>query len=101
LTIDLALAVSELNYMAASVFGVDRDALAGLSLDGFLDQDSARALRSALQSLSADDAIEPYGIQLMPRDGARRSLHASLSRDPEGHGFLLAVLPVDPKAHFA
>jgi len=98
LTIDAGLTVNVLNFMAARVFRVDRDALPGLSLDGFIDADSARALRSAVAELAASDALDPCVIKMVSRDPEKRELHASLSRDPGSECFLLAVTVVGPQS---
>jgi PAS domain-containing protein len=98
LTIDAALTVNVLNFMAARVFRVDRDALLGLCLDGIIDVESARALRSTMAGLAAGIAFDPCVMTLVSRDPEKRKLNASLSRDPGSECFLLAVTVAEPKS---
>jgi PAS domain-containing protein len=97
LTIDGALTVSELNRAGSIVLGLDRDEIVGVSLDFFLDPYSARVLRAALARVDNGTAVAPSVMKLTRRGGEAHRLHASVSRDPDGRRFLLAVLDAGPE----
>jgi len=93
-TVDRRTALRELNLAAASMLGSERDQLLGRTLDSFIAPQSAQALHAMLDAVSDGARTEVGALQLTPRLGTPRSVHASANRDPDGENFLLAFVDV-------
>jgi PAS domain-containing protein len=89
-TIDRRGVIAELNLTAAHLLGADRGALIGRALSGLLDPPSADVLHALLSDPARGGASR--GLKLSPPGGATRTLHAAVSADPAGPGFLLAFI---------
>ncbi len=94
-TIDRSLVVHELNLTAASMLGIGRDEAYGLSLDGFLVPGSARTLRELVRSGAQDKAGAASTLQLIPKNGMDRVVHARIGADPAGQRFLVVLVDAD------
>jgi PAS domain S-box-containing protein len=94
-TVDRVTALRELNLPAASMLGLEREQLLGQTLDSFLSPQSARALHAMLSSVSNGAPTAVNALQLLPRRGTTRSVHASANCDPNGEHFLIAFVDVD------
>lgn len=96
LTIDRDTTLREANLTAEKVFGLGRERLLGRALESFLSPQTRAVLHGMLAQLSRDSGATAHGaLQLMGFDGAPRLLHASVSRDPVGERFLLALAETD------
>jgi len=97
LVVDSALSVTEVNHAAARLLHVEREFLRGLSLDVLIDPASVSMVRAAASALTAAVKLQSCVITLLSRDRDTRRLNASLSCDPDGGGFLLAVFDVEAR----
>ncbi len=80
----------EVNLTAARVLGLARDLLPGRKLEGFLRLESRSTLQGLLAQLHEQTTAHAE-LQLMPIDGTSRAVLVSVSRDPAGDRFLLAI----------
>jgi len=96
-TLDRGTVLRELNLTAANMLGSERDQLLGRTLESFLAPQSLRGLHAMLTGLSNGAEIEVGALQLLAGSGAARNVHASASRDPGGHHFLVAFVDVAGK----
>jgi PAS domain-containing protein len=92
LSIDPDTTLREVNLTAERVFGLARERLLGRALESFLSQQTRAVLHGMLAQLLQDSGATAHGaLQLMGFDDAPRLLHASVTRDPGGARFLLAL----------
>ena len=92
LTVDRAAAVLELNLTAAGMLGSERDQLLGLTLDAFLEPRSALALHAMLDRLGEGAPKEVRALQLVAAHGGPRDVLTSVTLDPNGQHFLVALV---------
>jgi PAS domain S-box-containing protein len=90
LTVDRSTVLRELNLTAANMLGCERDRLLGRPLNSFLAPQSVPALHAMLAGLSGGASKQVEVLQLLAGPGVARSVHASVSRDPDGQHFLVA-----------
>ena len=92
LTVDKGTVLRELNLTAALMLGCERDKLLRRNFDAFLAPQSARALQAMLTRV--DQGASPVAAELQLVAGRRtpRGMHASISRDPDGQHFLIALV---------
>jgi len=82
----------EVNRTAERLFSMARERLLGRPLEGFVMPQSRAKLQEILAQLSQSGGTAAHGaLQLAGLDGAPRLVHASVSRDPRGDWFLLAL----------
>lgn len=93
-TLDLAGALRELNLTGAALLGCERDLLLGQLLSAFLAPHSARELRAVLMSVSEGQHGQVCALQLTRREGDSRRFYATVSADPAGGAFLVALMDV-------
>jgi len=91
-TVDLGGVMSELNVTGAALLGCERDQLVGQPLFAFLAPHSARELRAVLMSVSGGHRGDVCALQLSGREGGSRTVYASVSADPAGGAFLVALM---------
>ncbi len=93
LTLDHNTVVRELNQTVATLVGVERDALSGMSLADFLTPEGCSTLRAMLRRLAegATMAVGDLHLRATP-SGEIRCLHASAGPDPAGGGFLIGMM---------
>jgi PAS domain-containing protein len=96
-TVDKGTALRELNLTAARMLGCERDQLLGRNLDAFLAPQSARALEAMLTRVFHGAATAGTELQLVAGRRTTRGMYASVSRDPNGQYFLIAL--VEPDEH--
>jgi PAS domain-containing protein len=97
-TLDANTALLELNLMAATLLGSERDSLRGRSLEDFLTKEGVSALRAMLGQLDVGGSLVFGDLQLRAgQDGLPRSLHASACPDPAGGGVLIGMIGGDGK----
>ena len=91
-TLDLGGAVRELNQTGAALLGAERKVLLGQLLSVFLAPDSARELRALL--MSAGDGLrgKVCELQLSGHRAGSRKVYATVSADPVGGAFLVALM---------
>lgn len=94
LTVDRTSELREVNLTAAGMLGCERGQLLGRSLISFLGPESASVLRAMLARLSEGEPTTLGTLQLAVGQGALRSVHASVTRDPGGQHFLVAFIDV-------
>ncbi len=92
----------ELNRTGATLLGVERDLLLGRSLESFLTPDGGATLRTLLKRVAegAPTAFGDLDLRATP-GGPERGLHASVSRDPRGEGFLIGLMGAAAKTERA
>ena len=95
-SVDAATALRELNIAGAAMLGAEREYLLGRSLDSFLAPRSAQALHGMLASVGDGGPAGTDALQLAVGRGAPRIVHASVSRDPDGRLFLIALMDGGP-----
>jgi len=93
-TVDRSTAVHEVNLTGARLLGFERDNLLGRTLDSFFAPHSVRALHAMLTRVSEGNGGAVGALQLAARDGAPRSVQASVSADPAGQCFLVAIVEI-------
>ena len=98
-TLDNGVVMREINLTAASMLGGRPDELLGRGLDSFLAPQSQRVLREMLDRVRIRGGTEPGALQLIAAEKPR-CVHAAASLDPNGGGFLVALIDVaaDAKA---
>lgn len=91
-TLDLGGAVRELNQTGAALLGAERKVLLGQLLSVFLAPHSARELRALL--MSAGDGLrgKVCELQLSGHRAGSRKVYATVSADPVGGAFLVALM---------
>jgi PAS domain-containing protein len=94
-TVDKGTALRELNLTAARMLGCERDQLLGRNLDAFLAPQSARALEAMLTRVFHGAATAGTELQLVAGRRTTRGMYASVSRDPNGQYFLIALVEPD------
>lgn len=91
-TVDLGGALRELNLTGAALLGGERELLLGQPLFAFLAPNSARELRAVLMSVSEGRRSKVCALQLIGREGDSRPVYATVSADPAGGAFLVALM---------
>ncbi len=91
LSLDAEGRLVELNLAAARLLGLQRDALIGRALLDFLATDSRTALNALLGRAVVAGGSPTPGIELALREDPSTRVRASVSADPAGDGFLLAL----------
>jgi PAS domain S-box-containing protein len=82
----------EVNLTAERVFGLARERLLGRTLESFLLPQTRAVLHGMLAQLLQGCGATAHGaLRLAGFDGAPRLVHASVSRDPLGERFLVAL----------
>jgi len=92
LTVDRQLTVTESNSTAAELLGVERDASRGRTIDSFLSPRSVTALEAMLTRADQERRAQTGNLQVTAGDGKLRGTHARVDADPNGHGFLIALV---------
>lgn len=90
-TVDRQTALLELNLAAARLLSQDRHVLLGQALQNFLSADSKAAFCATLERVKAGAGVSTCAVQLTTRDSPTATLLASVSADPTGAGFLVAL----------
>lgn len=83
----------DLNLLGAKLLGLEREALLGCALAGFLTPASADALHALLARVSQGQVQGSCPLELARRGAGSSRLHASACAEPAGQGFLVAILP--------
>jgi len=92
-TVDGNAVLRELNRVAATLLGFERDVLAGRSLESFLAPDGISALHAMLARVTEDTPTAFADLRLRrAQDGESDCMHASASLDPGGGGFLIGLM---------
>lgn len=91
-TIDLGGALRELNLTGAALLGHERDVLLGQPLFRFLAPHSVRELRGVLMSASEGHGGTVCTLQLIRGEADARMVYATVSADPAGSSFLVAMM---------
>lgn len=92
-TVDRNTTLCELNSTGARLLGAECDALLGRCLDSFLTAPGADRLHTLLARVNEGHMGEVCSIELAAGDGKASRLSASVSADPAGQGFLVAIFP--------
>jgi len=90
-TIDAKGVLQELNLSGAALLGLARDDAYGLPLEAFFGAESARRFRAAIASVGAGVRRPSCLLRLCPKDGAERSVLASIAVDPAGQRTLVSL----------
>lgn len=90
-TIDQKTALLELNLAGAILLGQERHLLLGQALQNYLTPDSKSALNAMMARVRAGVGVNACAVQLAMRDAPTQTLLASISADPSGAGFLVAL----------
>jgi PAS domain S-box-containing protein len=97
LSIEPDTTLCEANLTAERVFGLARERLLGRALESFLLPQTRAVLHGMLEQLLQGSRATAHGaLRLMGFDGAQRFVHASVSRDPLGERFLVALAETSP-----
>jgi PAS domain S-box-containing protein len=96
-TVDSNTTIVELNSPGAQLLGSARDELLGHVLHGFLTPDGARRLQAHIRCVGAGQQVDADTLQLLPRDGKSRLVHATVRADPAGNNCLVVFM--DAGAH--
>jgi PAS domain S-box-containing protein len=88
--------LSELNLAGARLLGLDREALRGRALAGFLAAESNEALRALLARSGPGPGGGACMLQLTSADGRPHAVHASAAADPAGGGWLVTFTDLGP-----
>jgi PAS domain S-box-containing protein len=91
-TVDADAVLSEVNPHGARLLGAEPAALYGRSLDAYLAPHSGRALRTMFSAVTEHRHFTSGPLQLLPRKGDPRIVHASVDLDPAGGHFLLVLV---------
>lgn len=91
-TLDEHGALCELNLAAEVLLGAGRELLRGRTLALLLEPSSAVLLDGLLGRLHAGLKAAPCRLQLIARGGPRHAVLAHAGHDPNGSGFLLALM---------
>jgi PAS domain-containing protein len=97
-TIDLRMALHELNQTGLAMLGITRDEAYGLPLDAFFCAESARRFRSAMSGLEAGTRPSSLLIKLCPRNGPERQVLASIVADPAALRYLVSLTDAGEEA---
>ena len=95
-TVDAESVMSELNLAGARLLGMEREALLGRPLDGFLSKRSSDWLHTLLARVGQGHQGEVCELELLAPSGKARAVHASASRDPAGPHFLVGLVDIGP-----
>ena len=90
-SVDPTTALHELNLAAARLLGKERVLLLGQSLDSHLSTSGRLALRTLMDGAKAVPGGLSGRVELERKDFVPRTLLASVSTDPAGSGFLIAI----------
>jgi PAS domain S-box-containing protein len=93
--LDEALDICRTNKSALKTFGIEEVEVASLSFLQFLSPDSARKLRSLIQTLGSNAPQNVWvagGFEALRSDGTSFPAEASLSRFPIGHEFHFTLI---------
>ncbi len=92
ITIDPDTTLREVNLTGERVLGLARDTLPGRTLESLLLPQSQTVLHGMLTQLAqGSDKTTHAVLRLAGLDGSSRPVHASVSRDPGGERYLLAL----------
>ncbi len=91
-TIDARMVVSEVNLAGARLLGIERDALLGRRLDGFLEAGRCGSLAAMLVRVAAGGRAETGRLRLVSPEPGHRAVHAFVNADPAGGHFLVAMV---------
>jgi PAS domain S-box-containing protein len=86
----------ELNLAGARLLGLEREALLGRALAGFLVPESGDALRALLARIGQGHGGGVCRLQLAAQGGRSRAVQASAGADPAGGGCLVAFIDLGP-----
>ncbi len=90
-TIDARFVLHELNQTGSDMLGIGRDEAYGLPLDAFFGVDSARRFKSAIADLDASAHRQSCRLELCPKDGPARRVHASIGADTAAGRYLVGL----------
>ncbi len=92
MTIDAATVLGEINLAGAQLLGAARTELLGRPLTRWLSASSADALRTQMAQVPDGQVSETRNLQLLPRAGVTRTVHAAVSKDATSGQFLLVLM---------
>jgi PAS domain S-box-containing protein len=78
--------ILEINRAAASLLGMDRSVMQRKPLAAFVDQESSRDFRAAVQRLARMEAVRDLTLRLRPRDGGQVPVSARAAHLPPHDG---------------
>ena len=94
-TVDSGSSLLELNLTGAAMLGWDRDVLLGQALSGFLARQSATALHALLAHVQQHQRPQACTLLIAGLAGGMRVVNATVSADPAGGAFLIALMDVE------